>query len=52
MAMVQAPRQAPPYFFLLRSGTTVTLVGMTTPAEMGLEGEVSFFGFFTSLPLR
>lgn len=37
------------FFFLLRSATTVVIVGMTAPAEIGLGGELSFLGFFASL---
>ena len=37
-------------FFLLRSGTTVVTAGAN--GAMGFGGEVSFFGFFTSLVLR
>jgi len=40
------------YFFLLRSGTTVTLVGITASDEIGLLGDWSFLGFLASLPER
>ena len=40
------------YFFLLRSGTTVTRVGVTAIGEMGLDGLLSFLGFLVSLLLR
>lgn len=39
------------FFFLLRSATTVVMLGITAPAEMGLAGEASFLGFFASLLL-
>jgi hypothetical protein len=42
----------PNHFFLLRSGTTVTRVGMTASLEIGLLGEVSFLGFLASLVER
>ena len=40
------------YFFFWRSGTTVLTVGFTAFAEIGLAGDLSFFGFLTSLLLR
>ncbi len=51
MRRLRAPIKAT-YFFLLRSGTTVTLVGITAPADTGLDGDWSFLGFFASLLLR
>lgn len=39
------------FFFLLRSATTVVMLGITAPGETGLAGELSFLGFFASLLL-
>ena len=40
------------YFFFCRSGTTVLTVGFTAPADNAFAGDLSFFGFLTSLLLR
>lgn len=39
------------FTFLLRSGTTVTRVGITGSPVIGFGGELSFLGFFASLLL-
>lgn len=51
-AMVLPFRRGVYFFFLLRSATTVVMVGDTAPGDSGLGGELSFLGFLTSLLAR